>query len=73
MISQPLDDVVIDCFALPEDAYRGRTRMVYCAVLEKTRMQHYAQLVRQADLHMARASTSPRWRFATARSLAPKA
>lgn len=53
MISQPLDDVVIDCFALPEDAYRGRTRMVYCAVLEKTRMQHYAQLVRQAGLHMA--------------------
>ncbi|RRV13394.1 MSHA biogenesis protein MshI [Stutzerimonas xanthomarina] len=53
MISQPLDDVVIDCFALPEDAYRGRTRMVYCAVLEKSRMQHYAQLVRQAGLHMA--------------------
>ena len=53
MISQPLDDVVIDCLALPEDAYRGRTRMVYCAVLEKTRMQHYAQLVRQAGLHMA--------------------
>jgi len=53
MISQSLDDVVIDCFALPEDAYRGRTRMVYCAVLEKTRMQHYAQLVRQAGLHMA--------------------
>lgn len=53
MISQPLDDVVIDCFALPEDAYRGRTRMVYCAVLEKVRMQHYAQLVRQAGLHMA--------------------
>ena len=53
MISQSLDDVVIDCFALPEDAYRGRTRMVYCAALEKTRMQHYAQLVRQAGLHMA--------------------
>ncbi len=53
MISQPLDDVVIDCFALPEDAYRGRTRMVYCAVLEKARMQHYAQLVRQAGLYMA--------------------
>ncbi len=53
MISQSLDDVVIDCFALPEDAYRGRTRMVYCAVLEKTRMEHYAQLVRQAGLHMA--------------------
>lgn len=53
MISQSLDEVVIDCFALPEDAYRGRTRMVYCAVLEKSRMQHHAQLVRQAGLRMS--------------------
>lgn len=53
MISQPLEDVVIDCFALPEDAYRGRTRMVYCAVLEKSRMQHYAGLVEHAGLRMA--------------------
>jgi len=53
MISQALDDGVSDCCGLPEDAYRGRTRMVYCAVLEKTRMEHYAQLVRQAGLHMA--------------------
>ncbi|MCQ4297047.1 MSHA biogenesis protein MshI [Pseudomonas stutzeri] len=53
MISQPLDDVVIDCFALPEDAYRGRNRMVYCAVLEKARMQRHAQFVRQAGLRMA--------------------
>ena len=53
MISSPLDEVVIDCFALPDDAYRGRTRMVYCAVLEKTRMLRHAQIVGQAGLRMA--------------------
>ncbi len=53
MISQPLDNVVLDCFALPEDAYRGRTRMVYCAVLEKSRMQHYARLMQRAGLRLA--------------------
>ena len=53
MISQSLDDVVIDCFALPEDAYRGRTRMVYCAVLDKGRMQQCVELVQQAGLRLA--------------------
>ena len=36
MISQSLDDVVIDCFALPEDAYRGRTRSNWPSRLSQT-------------------------------------
>ncbi|MBF6622440.1 MAG: MSHA biogenesis protein MshI [Pseudomonas stutzeri] len=53
LISEPLDEVVVDCFLLPEDAYRGRTRMVYCVVLRKTRMNELAELVRHADLRLA--------------------
>jgi len=53
LISEPLDDVVVDCFVLPEDAYRGRTRMVYCVVLRKTRMNEFAELVRYAGLRLA--------------------
>ena len=50
LLGEPLEDVVIDCFSLPEDAYRGRTRMVYCVVLSKARMASYASLARHAGL-----------------------
>jgi len=52
LISEPLDEVQIDAFALPQDAYRGRSRMAYCAVLSKARMREWEQLVRQAELHL---------------------
>jgi len=53
LFSEPLEDVVIDCFSLPEDAYRGRTRMVYSVVLGKSRMNELRSLVQQADLTLA--------------------
>ena len=53
LIREPLEEVVVDCFALPEDAYRGRTRMVYCAVLSKARMTEFAALIHQAGLKLA--------------------
>ena len=53
LLSEPLEDVVIDCFSLPEDAYRGRTRMVYCVVLKKSRMNEFRSLVQHADLTLA--------------------
>lgn len=53
LLSEPLDDVVIDSFSLPEDAYRGRTRMVYCAVLSKSRMKDLRALVQHAGLSLA--------------------
>ena len=52
MLNEPLDEVVVDCFALPEDAYRGRTRMVYCAVLSNARMAQFATLIQQAGLKL---------------------
>ncbi len=52
LISEPLEDVVVDAFALPEDAYRGRSRRAYCAVLNKARMQDWAKLIKHAGLHL---------------------
>ena len=50
--SEPLENLVIDIFSLPDDAYRGRSRMVYCAVLAKARMQKMAELVTTAGLKL---------------------
>jgi MSHA biogenesis protein MshI len=52
LISEPLEQVVVDAFALPADAYRGRSRMAYCAVLSKSRMHDMARLVRHAELRL---------------------
>ncbi|HSC83828.1 MAG TPA: MSHA biogenesis protein MshI [Pseudomonas sp.] len=50
LISEPLEQVVVDAFGLPEDAYRGRSRMVYCAVLSKARMQSWVDMLGHAGL-----------------------
>lgn len=52
LINEPLENVVVDAFALPADAYRGRSRMAYCAVLNKAQMQEWAQLIKQAGLKL---------------------
>ncbi len=53
LLSEPLDELVTDCFSLPDDAYRGRTHMVYCVVLKKSRMKEIRELVAQAGLKLA--------------------
>ncbi len=50
LVAEPLEQLVIDAFALPDDAYRGRSRMAYCAVLNKARMQAWVEQLRQAGL-----------------------
>ena len=50
LIAEPLDEVVVDAFSLPADAYRGRSRMAFCAVLGKARMHVLGQSLRQAGL-----------------------
>ncbi|WP_236715519.1 MSHA biogenesis protein MshI [Pseudomonas sp. BMS12] len=52
LIAEPLEQVVVDAFILPEDAYRGRSRMAYCAVLGKARMQAFGDLFEQAGLRL---------------------
>lgn len=50
LLGEPLEEVVLDCFSLPDDAYRGRTRMVYCVVLNKVRMAGFRALIHDAGL-----------------------
>lgn len=52
MLGEPLDQVVLDCFALPADAYRGRMHMAYCAVLGKPQMNQHAACVRDSGLRL---------------------
>ncbi|WPP45001.1 MSHA biogenesis protein MshI [Pseudomonas sp. AN-1] len=52
LVSAPLDSLVVDAFALPDDAYRGRTPMAYCAVLAQSRMQALADWVTGAGLRL---------------------
>lgn len=53
LVAEPLDQSVIDAFVLPADAYRGRSRMAYCAVLDKARMRGYCALIEQAGLTLS--------------------
>lgn len=53
MISEPVEEQVMDCFALPADAYRGRSRMAYCATFAKTEMLSLHRLMQQAGLHLS--------------------
>lgn len=52
LVNAPLDSLVVDAFALPDDAYRGRTPMAYCAVLSRARMQALADWVEGAGLRL---------------------
>lgn len=53
LINEPLDQVVVDAFPLPLDAYRGRSRMAYCAVLGKAQMQRWGEMIKHAGLRLA--------------------
>lgn len=52
MISEPIDEQIMDCFALPADAYRGRSRMAYCATFAKTAMLQFRHLINHAGLNL---------------------
>jgi MSHA biogenesis protein MshI len=51
-ISQPIEQVLLDAFALPADAYRGRSRMAYCAVLAKSGVNEWVEMLKHADLKL---------------------
>jgi MSHA biogenesis protein MshI len=52
LISEPLEQVLVDAFALPADAYRGRSRMAYCAVLAKTHVDAWVGMLKHAGLNL---------------------
>ncbi len=51
LISLPIEDVVVDIFALPEDAYHGRMKILYAAVASKEVINKALSFVRQIGLN----------------------
>ena len=51
-LGEPQEEQVMDCFALPADPYRGRSRMAYCATLSQARMLAFRELLQQAGLRL---------------------
>ncbi|WP_101758873.1 hypothetical protein [Oceanicoccus sp. KOV_DT_Chl] len=50
LLDFPLADAAIEYFLLPEDAYRGRQKMLYAAALRKAALQSLVQPVEESDL-----------------------
>jgi MSHA biogenesis protein MshI len=50
LISMPIDDAVIDAFPLPEDAYRGRIKMLYAVAASKETIEKTIKFVNQCGL-----------------------
>jgi len=53
MISQSLDDVVIDVFRLPPAAYRGRMNMIYVSIVERPVVTSIVEASEEAGLELS--------------------
>lgn len=51
-VSQAPESLVVDAWPLPDEAWRGRNPMAYCAVLPRQRMRELAGLVKDAGLEL---------------------
>ena len=52
LTSQPVEEVVIDAFRLPEDAYRGRMDMSYAAISQKADIQKLVNIVESSSAEL---------------------
>lgn len=52
LISQPLDDVVVDVFRLPPAAYRGRMNMIYTSIVERQVVKSIVEAAEDAELDL---------------------
>lgn len=50
LLHHPLEELAIDYFSLPEDAYRGRQKMLYAAALKKTVLTRWADTIEASEL-----------------------
>jgi MSHA biogenesis protein MshI len=50
LISRPMHDVIVQVFQLPADAYRGRMKMIYVAVVERSVIKNRLRLIREGGL-----------------------
>ena len=53
LLDMPLDDVAIDIFPVPDDAFNGRTRMLYVVAAAKSRVASVIDLCKSARLELA--------------------
>lgn len=47
LVSIPIESMVVDAFALPQDAYRGRLNMIYAAVTDASTVKKLAAINRE--------------------------
>ena len=52
LISIPVEEAVIDIFHLPEDAYRGRKKMLYVVAASKDTIENKIKLIKDAGLDL---------------------
>lgn len=50
LISQPIEDTVIDIFPLPADAYRGRMKMLYVVAVDRSVIESKLKFIRSCGL-----------------------
>ncbi|MDP1930587.1 MAG: hypothetical protein Q8L60_03915 [Gammaproteobacteria bacterium] len=53
LIDIPAEDAVIDIFPVPEDAFQGRSKMLYVVAAVKSRVEQLIELCQRADLELA--------------------
>lgn len=52
LLDMPVEDAAIDIFPVPEDAFRGRSKMLYAVAAPKARIEAIIELVARADLNL---------------------
>ncbi len=52
LLDMPVEDAAIDIFPVPEDAFRGRAKMLYVVASPRTRIEAIIDLVASADLRL---------------------
>jgi len=52
LLDMPVDQAVIDVFALPEDAFQGRSKMVYAVAASRTSVEQLIDTVDRAGLDL---------------------
>lgn len=53
LVNKPLENIAVQAFRLPEDAYRGRMDMAFAAVIESSRIQALVDWCEQHELILA--------------------
>jgi MSHA biogenesis protein MshI len=53
LLDIPVEEAVIDLFPVPEDAFQGRSKMLYVVAAARSRVQQVVELCQRAELELA--------------------